>query len=259
MLEPPVILADADNTLWDTDTIFAEAQQTMLTAVERQTGRMAPGRDRLKWVRSFDQGIARVDHRHLRYPPGLLVQALALGLTGTRVREAAAAAVGGRASILPAAVVDAIVNTYAARLQAHPPLLRGVSAGLSAAAAANVDVWVLTEGAAERQRSRIDHHRLTPFIKGVAEVTKTAEQFERQRRRFSPRLLYVVGDQPDRDIAPAREAGCRTVLVPSRFRPDWHDDGAWTEADHVTDSFERAILWILKDAMPSPAASIAAE
>jgi putative hydrolase of the HAD superfamily len=33
-----IILADADNTLWDTDAVFAGAQSWLLEAVERATG-----------------------------------------------------------------------------------------------------------------------------------------------------------------------------------------------------------------------------
>jgi len=57
----------------------------------------------------------------------------------------------------------------------------------------------------------------------------------------------VIGDQPDRDIAPARAAGCRAVLVPSRFRPEWHDDAAWRNADRVSDTFDAAVEWVVSD------------
>jgi putative hydrolase of the HAD superfamily len=86
----------------------------------------------------------------------------------------------------------------------------------------------------------------------VAEATKTVEQFDRQRRRFAPKPLCVVGDQPDWDIIPARAAGCKAVLVPSRFRPAWHDEAAWTTADHVAEGFEEAVAWILESALVAP-------
>jgi putative hydrolase of the HAD superfamily len=257
MAERPVILADADNTLWDTDAVFAKAQSIMLDAVEKERGSSAPADDRLGWLRRFDQALAKCDHRHLRYPPRLLVHALALGLQGTDPTEAAAVSVAGRAKTLSNDAVDAIVGEYLARLHDLPDLLPGVRDGLAAARNAGVEVWVLSEGVADRQRARVAEHGISDLINGLAEVTKTVEQFDRQRRRFAPRPLYVVGDQPDRDIAPARAAGCRTVLVPSRFRPHWHDDGAWGDADHVTEDFDEGVSWILDDA--SASAGIAAE
>jgi putative hydrolase of the HAD superfamily len=252
MPERPVILSDADNTLWDTDAIFAEAQLLMLELMESEVGLTAPDSDRLSWHRSYDQAIAKVDHRRLRYPPALLVQALALGLSGMAPREAAAASIGGRTQAVPADKVDAIVSKYVARLEASPNLLPGVLEGLTAAREAGVEVWVLTEGAADRQRARISNRGIADLIEGVAEATKTVEQFDRQRRRFAPKPLYVVGDQPDRDIIPARAAGCRAVLVPSRFRPAWHDEAAWTTADHVANGFEEAVAWILESALIAP-------
>lgn len=257
MPERPVILADADNTLWDTDAVFARAQSIMLELIEKETGSTAPAEDRLGWLRRFDQALAQCDHRHLRYPPRLLVQALALGLQGTSPTEAATVSVAGRGKRLSADAADAIVAEYLSQLQGSPDLLPGVRQGLTAARNAGVEVWVLSEGAADRQRTRLAEHRISELVNGLAEVTKTAEQFDRQRRRFAPRPLYVVGDQPDRDIVPARAAGCRTVLVPSRFRPNWHDDDAWRDADHVAEGFDQGVAWILEDA--SVSAGIAAE
>jgi putative hydrolase of the HAD superfamily len=84
------------------------------------------------------------------------------------------------------------------------------------------------------------------LVRGIAEATKNADQFARQRRRFAPRPVYVIGDQPDRDIAPAHEVGCRTVLVPSRFKPEWHKDMACV-ADQVEATFDRAVQWVDRD------------
>jgi putative hydrolase of the HAD superfamily len=125
--------------------------------------------------------------------------------------------------------------------------LPGVREGLEAAEREGIDVWVLTEGAAERQRTRIAAHGLDSLIQGVAEATKNKDQFARHRRRFAPRILYMIGDQPDRDVAPARAAGCRAVLVPSRFRPEWHEPGAWRDADRVCETFDAAVDWVVSD------------
>jgi putative hydrolase of the HAD superfamily len=72
------------------------------------------------------------------------------------------------------------------------------------------------------------------------------------------RILYAVGDQPDRDVAPARAAGCRAVLVPSRFMPKWHEDAAWHDADHISETFGAAVDWVLSD-LTGDASRVAAE
>jgi putative hydrolase of the HAD superfamily len=122
-----------------------------------------------------------------------------------------------------------------------------VREGLEAAAREGINVWVLTEGSAEHQRARIAVRGLDGLIRGVAEVTKNKEQFTRHQRRFAPRILYVIGDQPARDIAPARAAGCRAVLVPSRFRPEWHEEAGWRDAHSISETFDAAVDWVLSD------------
>jgi len=58
-------------------------------------------------------------------------------------------------------------------------MLPGVREGLEAAGHEGIEVWVLTEGAAGRQRARIAAHGLDGLIRGVAEATKEKEQFAR--------------------------------------------------------------------------------
>lgn len=249
-MDQAVILADADNTLWDTDSVFAGAQLQLLEAVEHVIGLTAPAIDneRLAWLRRYDQAIAAIDHRRLRYPPSLLVRAVALGLAASAPIDAATVVVrGGVKGKLNDEEVQEIAATLHQSLECLPEVLPGVREGLAAAKREGVEVWVLTEGSGQRQRARIEAHGLGNLIHGVTEATKNKEQFLRQRRRFAPRILYVIGDQPDRDVAPARVAGCRAVLVPSRFRPEWHDKVAWGSADCVSETFDAAVEWIVSD------------
>lgn len=243
----PVIIADADNTLWDTNGVFAGAQTTLLSGVERLAGRQAPQGDRLAFVRRFDQAIAALHHAHLRYPPGLLVRALVAGLRGEAPERAARHLVGGRpvAEDIPADAVDSLLAGYFDALARPPVLMPGVVEGLSAAAAVGVRVYVLTEGKADKVRGLLATLGLGEFVAGVTEATKDAQQFARLKRRYAPAPVAVIGDQPDRDIAPAREAGCVGVLVPGPFRAAWHQDADWSAADHVADSFSGAVGWLL--------------
>jgi putative hydrolase of the HAD superfamily len=199
-VEQAVILADADNTLWDTDAVFAVAQSQLLEAVERASGLTVPATSdqRLAWLRGYDQAIARIDHRYLRYPSSLLVRALAMGIAGATAADAASAVVRGDANTgVPSQDVDAIVAAFLQALERVPEILPSVREGLEAAAREGIEVWVLTEGPADRQRARIAAHGLDGLIRGVAEAIKNKEQFARHQRRFAPRMLYVIGDQPD--------------------------------------------------------------
>ncbi|AEG49605.1 Haloacid dehalogenase domain protein hydrolase [Sphingobium chlorophenolicum L-1] len=250
----PVILADADNTLWDTDSVFAQAQLGLLADVDRlfdPQDRVDP----LGHIRAYDQALAKIDHRHLRYPPHLLVRALALGNRGHGPGEAARLTGSERTIANVAGAEEAIVERYFEALGRGPELLNGVVDGLVAARDAGFDVWILTEGSADRQRARAATLGITHLVKGVSECTKSIEQFDRQRRRFAPAPVFVIGDQPDRDILPAQTGGCTGVLVPSGFRPGWIGAAAWDAADYVADRFDRAIDWIIATTAPSRAAA----
>ena len=90
-----IVFVDADNTLWDTNAVYAEAQLAMLTTVEQCVGRLLLVQDRLDWLRAIDQALAERHHAGLRYPPRLLAQATALALTGHKASTAARLAWAG--------------------------------------------------------------------------------------------------------------------------------------------------------------------
>lgn len=112
------------------------------------------------------------------------------------------------------------------------------------ASEAGLELYVMTEGRIEKQRRFLEVHGLQPFFKGVWEMTKERSQFDRVRTRFKDRRVMIIGDQPDRDILPAKAAGCTGILVPSRFKPSWHATG---EPDYVAKDFLEAVRWCLKE------------
>lgn len=249
-MKRPIILTDADNTLWDTDSVFANAQIGLLEVVEKTTKKECREGDRLAFVRGYDQALAAIHHAHLKYPPMLLVRALALALDGTDPNTAADAVLRGKgpASILDQTAVDDAVQHYLAMLSDIPSLLPTVVEGLRKLRAACIPVYILTEGKVEKQNIILMHHSLKSYVTGVFEVAKNQAQFARLQQRFTPNKVIVIGDQPDRDIVPAKNAGCTAVLVPSRFRPHWHDKEQWNNADYIALTFQEGIDWILHQA-----------
>ncbi|MEJ8824292.1 HAD family hydrolase [Variovorax humicola] len=244
-MQNAVMLVDADNTLWDTDGVFANAQLALLTEIEALSGIKCPEQDRLAYVRRHDQALAAVHHQHLKYPIQMLGSSLLSGLNGQTAEDAATALVNGRATRVSfkTAIVDRAISHYADALGKIPELLPSVIEGLQAAWKRNISIIVLTEGRIEKQRSTIEAHHLGGYFSGVWEVKKDREQFERLCRRFDGALVVVIGDQPDRDIVPAKQAGCMAVLVPSRFRPSWRTEADEQAADFVAENFSIAIKW----------------
>jgi putative hydrolase of the HAD superfamily len=242
-----IILTDADNTLWDTNAVFASAQLELLGEVEVATRTKCLEADRLAFVRRFDQALALAHYAHLKYPPSMLVSALALALNGTNPEVAAHAAIRGQAysSGLDQAAVDNLVGRYFSSLHKIPELLPTVREGLMAARTAGLHVYVMTEGKVEKQRDILSQHSLDGLVAGIYEMAKNKVQFERLRQRFFPAEIVVIGDQPDRDVVPAREANCKAVLVPGPFRPNWHDAEQWKDANYIANTFKDGIDWII--------------
>lgn len=242
-----VILTDADNTLWDTDSVFAGAQIGLLSIVEELTAKQCLEEDRLGFVRRYDQAIAAVHHAHLKYPPSLLVRALEMALAGSDAMKTADVVCRGKnVSKLEQATIDHAVGEYLALLGRVPELLPTVREGLELLRDAGMRLYVLTEGKMEKQKNVLLHHSLSELVSGMFELTKDTAQFRRLRLRFTPAEVVIIGDQLDRDIIPAKAAGCSTVLVPGRFRPYWHNDDHAVEASFVASTFVDGARWILQ-------------
>ena len=243
----PVILADADNTLWDTDAVFAGAQLGLLSVVEGLTATGCLDDDRLGFIRRYDQALAAIHYAHLKYPPALLVRALELGLAGTDAAMAANMVCrGAHASALEQTAIDLAVNEYLGLLGSVPALLPTVLEGLVLLRDVGIRPYILTEGKMEKQKKVLLHHALTDLVAGMFELTKDKAQFDRLRVRFSPAEVITIGDQIDRDIVPAKAAGCATILVPGRFRPYWHNDEHAAAANFVAADFVEGVRWILQ-------------
>lgn len=244
-----VVLVDADNTLWDTDAVFRDAQLLMLSLVETQTQSTCKASDRLAFIRAYDQALAQKHHLHLRYPPQLLVRSVEAGLAGLAPEAASQQAIAGQLSprgLVNQVSVDEIVAEYQQALSSTPRLLQGVADGVRAAKAAGLRLFVMTEGRVEKQKALLELHGLTALFEGVWEMTKERSQFDRVVTRFAESRVVVIGDQPDRDIVPAKAAGCSTVLIPSRFRPTWQTASDRGAADHIATDFLDAATWCIE-------------
>ncbi len=241
--DDPTVFVDADNTLWDTDKVFAEAQLNLLGHVESATFQKATTNDRLTFVRELDQLIAEKHHSRLRYPPRLLVRAIALALAGI-APEAAAKAVWANVSknsTVPKVIhAEEIERQFFSDLKKLPELRNGVLKGLPTLAILGCRIVVFTEGDREKCDMILRHYDLRQYVDQIFEGPKHVDTFRRLARlRASGLPAIVVGDQLDRDIAPAEQAGFVTVYFPGGFRPKWQAGHAKVEPDYGIESFEQ--------------------
>lgn len=235
MKPPAVLITDADNTLWDTNGVFAEAQLRLLADVEAMVGGVAPDADRLGFVRRHDQAIAKQDHRGLKYPPTMLVRALWTALGGVPP------------SAFSESEGEAIAARFVEGLRRRPMLRKGVKQGVDRLVENGVHIWVVSEGRREVVESALADHGLDQAVSLVLIAQKTVDLYQRLARRLPNDAHSIcVGDQLDRDIEPAKRAGLMTAYFPGGFRPNWTDDAMKKYADAVIEDY-RELLPLLEE------------
>lgn len=235
------VYIDADNTLYNTTKVFARAQLGMLERAEAQAGTTAGVAEdkRLSYVREVSEHIAELDHRDLKYPPSYLHRALVYRLSGATAENAAKLA--HRENELEhdpdghAAWFWSQINT------SIPELRSGVREGLDALLAENATLVVLTESPQDRCEKILKHHNLLDkFGGGVVEARKTPELYKSLKKlngnKHTP--VYMVGDQLDRDIGFAKQAGFITIHFPGGFNPKWQPGNDTVTPCHTITSFD---------------------
>lgn len=244
---PATVFVDADNTLWDTDRVFADAQLGLLGEVEVATGTTCLASDRLGYIRALDQAIAARHHGGLRYPPRLLITATALALSGTGTFEAARASrLGTQPPLLSAAQESGIEQHYFAALQVVPKLRPGVMSGMSLLQQAGSSTLIVSEAARAKVERTAAAVGLDGHFTRVIEGQKRSQLYTRILRLVRlPERAFMIGDQLDRDIAPAKEAGLATIYFPGGFRPEWEPDEAAVKPDFKVTDFAQAAQIVL--------------
>lgn len=248
-----LVFVDADNTLWDTDAVYARAQLHLLARVEGCLGTFAKVSDRLGFVRAVDQCLAEKHHRQLRYPVRLLIRALEHALSGLSPEHAARLAWSrasdhGRLTTLEMAQLEV---EFSAELSATPRARRGVMRGLSALRQRDCRVVVLTEGSLARVRATATALAIDAYLERVVEVKKEQATLVRIHKALgAPVNVIMVGDQLERDIRPAQLAGFTTVYFPGRFRPRWERTTDDITPDFTIHSFTEVATIVGKTAGP---------
>lgn len=212
-----ILLTDADNTLWDTNAVYANAQLSLLDAIESILGVQLVVSDRLSFIRNADQRIAKSHEAGLAYPPRLLIRSLASFHTVTE-RD-----------------ILQLEEIFLLQLRTSVPALRpGVHSGLEQLSRAGVELAVVTESSEERTKRTLLGHGLSHLFKDIFSGKKTLGMFSALRQL--PGADFFVGDQIDVDINLARQAGFRTIFFPGDFVPEWNV-GRNVEADFLVSSF----------------------
>lgn len=215
-----LLITDADNTLWDTNAVYAQAQLQLLADVEEHLGASFDNGDRLSFVREVDQELALAHSMGLRYPAPLLVAELlrrvataptAITRTSQTLRH------NDEASLVSQALAERMSSAIRS---AVPQLRSGVRTGLEQLRMLGIPITVFTEGDQSRCQNLLKRHGLDEFCSRVVSGKKTSAKY-RELANESTGLKVMIGDQIDVDIVFAKNAEFFTIYYPSDFRPVW--------------------------------------
>lgn len=233
-------VTDADNTLWDTDAVYREAQLALLADVELAVGVELASSNRLAFLREIDQSIAQAHHSGLKYPGELLARGLALRLCGKPLKEAARIALHG-ALVKTEFDISTPSERFAANLRKSPRLRSGVRVAFDELLQVRARIIVATEGSKSRIDRLLGEHGLAAQVHTCIEAPKTKEMFLRLAKHSEHRRPWMIGDQLDRDILPSKAAGYSTVYFPGGFNPHWQKAEYESEANATVTSYEAGV------------------
>lgn len=233
-----MFVTDADNTLWDTNKIYADAQLKLLESLEGILKIKGPSERRLDFVREIDQELARLHPSGLKYPAKFLAEAMCYGLRGSSADKAARKAWHQKKKFDREAVSAAVSEFETNLLNGKPELRSGVRTGLELLRPRVDLVIVATERSKEGCLAILEYHNIIKFIDKVIAAPKEPELFSRLARLAPPNSAKImIGDQIDRDILPAKVQGFVTVFFPGDFTPKWINAKYFQEADFTISSF----------------------
>jgi putative hydrolase of the HAD superfamily len=236
---PATVFVDADNTLWDTDAVFARAQLDLLAGVEQATGISTVASDRLAFIRELDQQLAERHHQGLRYPPRLLARATAFALMGIGAARAARNAwIGELKAPLTEGSEATLEQHFFTEVARIGELRPGVIEGLDRLLAMGCTVLIVTESAEATVAATAARLGLNGHFTRIIEGKKRPELYQRVLKLAGrPERAFMIGDQLDRDIAPAKAAGLTTIYFPGGFMPNWLPEEEDVRPDFRIESF----------------------
>lgn len=233
-------MTDADNTLWETDGVYASAQLELLRRVEEDYGVNVKADDRLQFVRNFDQALAFRHPSGLRYPVDLLVQTIISTARNGDIERAIIDALRRERSDPKA---ESIANAFIRHVSNEVPRLRaGVAAAMPRLVERQIQIVVLTEGDLARCERLLEQHGLRRQVFAAISENKTVESYVALRGRFGcSGGPVMIGDQIDRDIELSKLAGYTAVHFPGSFNPSWTRDRQ-VIPDYVITDFEQVMV-----------------
>jgi phosphoglycolate phosphatase-like HAD superfamily hydrolase len=225
-----VAIFDGDNTLWDTNGVFTEAQKDILRDLAKVGIPADPERD-FSLLRKIDDLLIRHFGRH-EYDNTYLSLCLIRHFRGECVEDVEQVALivdSGNSSELK--VSKEIGAAFVAASQRVPALLPEVVESLSLIHKSGRTLMVLySEGREARTKRICDYYGMSEYFDHIVLGDKSIEDWfkvkDRVLRFFSERYpederqpkIYVIGDRLERDIRPGNVIGATTIYKPGGYK-----------------------------------------
>lgn len=223
-----LVIFDGDNTLWDTNEVFANAQRRMLEGLRVAGFQADPDRD-FRLLRELDD-ILIAHFRTHRYEPRYLAYALIRHARAgaDALDEAALAGFDAESEELKRIAIE-LGERLKEDVQAIPRMFPGTTEALNAIRLKGSNVLVLYSDASPRRLDAISSHYNMPalfdlVVQGDKSDDGWARVLESGRREIFERFgevecrVYVVGDLLTYDIRPANRLGAVTIYKPGGYR-----------------------------------------
>lgn len=223
------LVFDADDTLWDSNVYFLEAEAEFIEAMVA-AGAGAPETVRAA-IRRCELEIIR-SHGYGREPYVVLMRQVAAELAPDGVRE--------------------VLGTAVERIGGHLlnrncELLPGVAATLAELAERH-RLALFTKGRRDEQLRKLERSGLGPhfsYVEVPAEKDVAAYRRLVEAAALEPARTFMIGNSPRSDINPALRAGLRAVLIPHPHTWELeHEEVDFTDARVTVLTNFRALLEI---------------
>jgi putative hydrolase of the HAD superfamily len=225
-----ILVFDADNTLWDTNAIFREAQVGLLR-VFAKAGLMKDPEAELGNLREMDLALIRRSGQ-FEYDFRCLANAVGIYYSGKRNVEEAADQALQQVQSVSSSIIDESCKAFEAALNEIPSLFGDAEQILKVLRGSRtlgqpIVVMLFSDGKPDRiERILRAHHLEGSVFDEIVMRTKTVESFNSVRALgmahlttvdVSSVLSFMIGDSLKRDIGPAKKAGFTTVYKPAEF------------------------------------------
>ena len=142
-----------------------------------------------------------------------------------------------------AAFIAALKDEFLKDLRHMPKLRMGVAEGLREVRDRGWRLIIASEGGRGTCAKRLSHYGLCSFVDEIHDIRKSPEAFRELSLLFEAetRTRICIGDQLDRDILFAKEAGFVTVYFPGTFVPSWAPRVEDVKPDFTVKSFDGLI------------------